>query len=132
MIFKTKSEGHRRPSTNHVLLIMKLIVVLILLNITAVWADGYAQNITLKVNGISLVQVMKSIQQQTGYGFFIKSKDLAQTRVNANIQGMEIEVAMEKLLQGKSAAWELENNTIIIKPQTSNVPPIRNTKIIPI
>lgn len=130
MIFKTKSEGLQRPSVNHVLLIMKLIVVLTLLNITAVWADGFAQNITLKVKGVSLVQVMKSIQQQTGYEFFIKSKDLAQTKVNANIRGMEIEVAMEKLLQGKSAAWELENNTIVIKPHTLKAN-LSKTKIIP-
>lgn len=121
MIFKTKPEGLHRPSVNPVLLIMKLIVVLILLNITAVWADGLAQNITLKANGMSLVQAMKSIQQQTGYEFFIKSKDLAQTKVNANIQGMQIERAMEKLLQGKSAAWQLESNTIVIKPQEHKV-----------
>ncbi len=117
MIFKTKPEGLHRPSVNRVLLIMKLIVVLILLNITAVWADGFAQNITLKAKGMSLVQAMKSIQQQTGYEFFIKSRDLAQIKVNPDIEGLQIERAMQRLLQDKPAAWVLEGNTIVIKPQ---------------
>lgn len=117
MIFKTKPEGLYGPSVNRVLLIMKLIVVLIVLNITAVMADGYAQHITLKAKGISLVQAMKSIQQQTGYEFFIKSKELAQIKVNVDIRGQHINKAMERLLHDKPAAWLLESNTIVIRPQ---------------
>ena len=116
MIFKTKPEGLYRPSVNRVLLIMKLIVVLILLNITALWANGFAQNITLKANGMSLVQAMKSIQQQTGYEFFIKSKALAHIKVSPDIQKLKVERAMEKLLQGQPVIWLLEGNTIVIKP----------------
>lgn len=140
MIFKRKPEDLYRSSVNHLLLIMKLIVVLVLLNITAVLAKSVAQNITLKTNGMSLLQAMKSIQQQTGYEFFIKSKELAQIKVQVDIQGMQIERAMEKLLQGKSAAWVLESNTIVIKPQARvsteyrnlSVPSIEQIKELPI
>ncbi len=117
MNFKKNPEGQHWSSLNRCSLIMKWIVVLILLNITTVMADGMAQSVTLKADGISLLKVMKTIQQQTNYEFFIKSKDLADMKIHADIKDLPIDGAMRKLLQDKSAEWLLEGNTIVIKPQ---------------
>ncbi|MFD1771449.1 SusC/RagA family TonB-linked outer membrane protein [Sphingobacterium suaedae] len=96
---------------------MKWIVVLILLNMTTVMAEGVAQDVTLKASGMSLLQAMKTIQQQTGYEFFIKSRDLGRIKIYAEISDLPIERAMGVLLQGKPAAWLLQGNTIVIKPR---------------
>src|SRR5690606_19286999 len=117
MNFKKNLEDRHWSSINRCSLIMKWIVVLILLNITTVMADGMAQNVTLKADGISLLKVMKTIQQQTKYEFFIKSKVLADMKIHADIKDLPIEGTMRKLLQDKSAEWLLEGNTIVIKPQ---------------
>ncbi len=103
--------------------IMKLVIVLILLNITAVFASGFAQNVTLHAKNISLVEAMKSIQKQSGYRFFLKGKKLAHIKVNADIRNLQIDKAMDKLLGGSPAEWMIENETIVIKPQ-----PIKATK----
>ncbi len=117
MNFKKNLEDRHWSSINRCSLIMKWIVVLILLNITTVMADGMAQNVTLKADGISLLKVMKTIQQQTKYEFFIKSKVLADMKIHADIKDLPIEGTMRKLLQDKSAEWLLQGNTIVIKPQ---------------
>ena len=118
MNFSTKPEDPEGTSVNRFLLIMKWTVVLILVNMTAVMADGIAQNVTLKAEGMSLVQAMKTIQRQTGYEFFIKSRELAKIKVHADIDEQPIGPTMNRLLQGKPAAWLLEGNTIVIKPQS--------------
>src|SRR5690606_17209590 len=121
MNFNTKPEDLQGSSVNRFLLIMKWIVALILLNLTTVMAEGVAQDISLKANGMSLLQVMKAIQQQTGYEFFIKSRELGRIKVHADIDGLPMNQTMQVLLQDKAAAWLLEGNTIVIKPRPNTV-----------
>lgn len=115
MILITKPEDPYRSLLNRLLLTMKLVVVLIFLNLTAVFAEGFAQRVTLKANNISLVTAMKDIQKQSGYAFFLNGKRLANIRVDVDIRGLDIDKAMNELLHGKSAEWAIENNTIVIK-----------------
>ncbi len=117
MTLTTKPDNLHGFLTNRFVRIMKLIILLILLNITTVLADGFAQKVTLKATNISLVEAMKSIQKQSGFRFFLNGRQLANIKVNTNIQAMEIDHAMNLLLEGKPARWILENGTIIIKPQ---------------
>lgn len=116
MILITKPEDLGRSSLNRLLVIMKLVTVLILLNITTVFADGVAQSVTLKAKNISLVQAMRSIQKQTGYGFFLKGKEFANIKVDVQIDNLSVEKAMNELLKGKSIDWVLNDETIVIKP----------------
>lgn len=118
MILIPNLEGLHRSSINQFLLIMKLVAVLILLSITVVFAeDGVAQHVTLKGKNMPLVQAMKSIQKQSGNRFFLNGKQLANIKVDADIENLHIDQAMDRLLQGKPAEWVMENKTIIIKPR---------------
>lgn len=127
MILIRKPEGPNRPLLNRLRQIMKLITVLILVNITAVFADGVAQNITLKARNISLVQAMKSIQKQSGYSFFLNGKQLANIKVDVDIQSLPYNKAMNEILRGKPAEWLLENRTIVVKPRP--VKPVKQSTI---
>lgn len=104
--------------TCRLLLIMKLVVLLILLSVTAVLADVSAQTVTLRVKSISLIEAMRSIQQQSGHPFFLSGKDLANIEVHGNIQNLSLDKALNQLLKGKPAEWILENETIVVKPSS--------------
>ncbi len=119
LVTKTEPEGFVRPSITRLFLIMKLIIMLILLNITVVCATGFAQHVTLKAKGIALVQAMKSIQQQSGYAFLLNGKQLANIRVDADIRNLPYDQAINKLLSGKPVEWMMENGTIVIKLRSS-------------
>lgn len=123
MIFITKPKDPSRSFINRLLLIMKLVVLLILINMTAVLGDGFAQNVTLKARNIPLVQAMRSIQKQSGHAFFLNGRDLANIRVNALIENKPVANAMNELLAGKPAEWVMENGTIVVKPA-----PLKQTK----
>src|SRR5699024_10302986 len=131
MIFITKPEDRSGSSINRLLLIMKLIALLVSLNITMVMGDGLAQTITLQVKDISLVEAMRSIQKQSGHSYFLKGKELANIRVNADIKDLELSEAMSLLLQEKPADWVLEDGTIVIRPSITkqvSIKPRRKVK----
>lgn len=123
MIFNHKVKRCCLPLTYRLLLIMKLVVLLIIINMSAVLADGFAQNVTLKARNIPLVQAMRSIQKQSGHAFFLNGRDLANIRVNAVIENKTVVSAMNQLLAGKPAEWVMENGTIVVKPA-----PLKQTK----
>lgn len=108
-------EGRKEALIYRILLNMKLVILLILLNISTVLADGFAQKVTLKARNIPLVEAMQTIQKQSGHPFFLSGKDLANIKVNVDIQNMNLDLAMDKLLVGKPVGWVMENKTIVIK-----------------
>ncbi len=124
MILMQKHRGFLCALSKRLLLIMKLVVLLITLNISALFADSFAQTITLRAKNISLVQAMRDIQKQSGHAFFLNGKELAQVKVNVDIQNLSLNQAIDKLLTGVNAVWVMEGPTIIIKPKR-----IKNTSI---
>lgn len=123
MIFNHKVKRCCLPLTYRLLLIMKLVFLLILINMSAVLAEGFAQNVTLKARNISLIEAMKSIQKQSGYAFFLNGKDLANIQVSVNLDNKSVVTAMDQLLEGKPVGWVMENGTIVVKPS-----PLKKTK----
>lgn len=115
MILLQKNEVLKRTSLSRLILIMKLIVLFTILNVSAVFASGNAQTISLHAKNMSLVNAMRSIQKQSGYGFFLNGKDLAQITRNVDIDDQPLSKAMSELLKDLPAEWLLENGTIIIK-----------------
>lgn len=110
--------AHRtRRSLSHLLLVMKLIALLIFLNITSVIADGKAQIINLSAKDLTLIEVLEIVKKQSGYGFFLNNRNLANMKLNATIKNQPLTGAIDQLLSGLPVEWVLQNNTIIIKPR---------------
>lgn len=122
MILLPNHMGLIKPPLNRLSLIMKLIFILILINISTVIAKGYSQNITVKGKNITLLDVMKSIQNQSGVEFFIKGRDLANIKINVDVTNMPIQRAMNVILNGKPTDWKIENNTIVIRSNPPTTP----------
>ncbi|MGK6350979.1 SusC/RagA family TonB-linked outer membrane protein [Parapedobacter sp. DT-150] len=93
---------------------MKLAILLTLLTVLQASAFSYAQRVTMKANNIALNEAMETVQKQTGYLFFFRGKDIAYTRVSANIADADLTTAMNMLLEDLPLSWSLEEETIII------------------
>src|SRR3546814_7017269 len=77
-------------------------------------ASSFAQNITLNVRQMPLSEVMESIRLQSGYLFLLKGKELADTKVSANIKNASLDDVMSILLADYSLDWKLEGRTIVV------------------
>jgi len=96
---------------------MKLAVLLTVLTVMQVKAVSFAQTVTLNARNVPLNEVMRTIQAQTGYLFFLTGKDVAYTNVNATFRNEGLHAAMDKLLANLPLTWEMEDKTIVIKPR---------------
>src|SRR5690606_26062854 len=122
MIFHEYAKGQCWLLTKRLLLNMKLAVFITLVTVFQAAAGGFAQTITLKAKNMSLVEVMRSVQKQSGHPFFLTGKDLANLKVNVSIQNLSLDEAMDELLKGKSVDWALQNETIIVKHVAQAMP----------
>lgn len=108
------------PLILKLLLVMKLALLLSLLFVFRVTAGGFAQVITLKVQNVPLSRAMQSVQEQSGYLFLLKGRELAETPVSAQLENGSLEEVMDALLKDASLSWILKNKTIVIKPAAKN------------
>lgn len=76
---------------------------------------SFGQTITLRVENEALIEVMKTIQQQTGHSYFFNGKELAQLEVSATIRSADLKTTMQELLAGKNVQWSLRGKTIVIR-----------------
>jgi len=96
---------------------MKLAVLLTVLTVMQVRAVSFAQTVTLNARNVPLNEVMRTIQAQTGYLFFLTGKDVAYTHVTATFRNEDLHRAMDKVLAGLPLTWDMEDGTIVIKPK---------------
>jgi TonB-linked SusC/RagA family outer membrane protein len=98
------------------LLIMKLIAIFIFAAVLQVSASGYAQNITLVQNNVSLKKVFKEIERQSGYSFFYKDKLLKQTEnVDVNVKGASVKELLDQCLKNRPLSYTILDKIIVIK-----------------
>src|SRR5690606_10713703 len=129
MNFHSCVKGSYRPLTNQWLLVMKLALFLTFLTVVQVTASTYAQRVTMHVRDMSLNEAMKQVQNQTGYLFFFRGRDVAYTRVDAQINDAGLAEAMDQLLEDLPLAWTLDNKTIVISRSTNKIPTAVETTV---
>lgn len=77
--------------------------------------------IQLKLKNKPLTEILKSIQQKTGYNILYSNELLKNTdRINIDIQSKDIREVMHACLQNSALDYEIDNRTIIIKARTVN------------
>src|SRR3546814_787706 len=122
MNFKTCAKGSDRPLSYRLLLMMKLAIFLTIGVVFQATASSFAQNITLNVRQMPLSEVMESIRLQSGYLFLLKGKELADTKVSANIKNASLDDVMSILLADYSLDWILRGRTIVVSKHPSEKP----------
>lgn len=90
---------------------------LLLTVLVATCATIYAQNsparVTLEMNGVSVEQVMRAIEQQTDYVFLNRDVDVKQT-VSVNVVDKTVPEALNALFGGTDVDYKIEARHIVI------------------
>ncbi len=103
------------PKLKKWVLIMKLTILFTILSILKLSASGFAQQVSVQVVNTPLVKVMQSLQKQSGVPFLLNGKEIANTKINANIKNVTLSKALETLFIDKPISWEIADGTIILK-----------------
>ncbi|MDB5117698.1 MAG: TonB-dependent receptor plug [Mucilaginibacter sp.] len=97
-----------------ILLVMKITTFLIIAALMQVSAAGLAQKVTLIKKDITLKEVFKEINKQTGYNIF-GSDEQINKKIDANFQNAGLLEVLNKCLENTSLTYSVEDKTIIIK-----------------
>lgn len=82
----------------------------------------FSQNITFKVNNITVKEAIKQFKQSTGYTFIFSSTDLdTQKKVSVSAENSTIKEVVEQILAGQNhIAYDIQEKNIIIKKKTAD------------
>lgn len=102
-----------------VLFVSSWIVCFVFLSLSPLSAKVFAQNgtISLRMENVSLVDVMKEITRQTGYDFLYNYeivKDKAP--VSVNVKDTKVDDLLKNLLSSRELAFEVRNQVIVLSP----------------
>lgn len=119
-IFTIKNkEWHSPDPIKKILLIMKLTVFLLILSVMQLHAEGFAQQISLKANRISLEQVFGEIKKQTSYDFVYEETLIkAIAPINVDIQNLGIDATLTRILNDQGLDYSVTDKIITIKRQS--------------
>ncbi len=110
------------------LMVMKLFIAFLVIGISQVRADGFAQSITLKQKNISLENVFKEIRKQSGYHFLYNTYIIKKANpVSVNIENATLEDALKICFRDQPLTYSIVQNTVIIKHQVKT--DVNNNKV---
>ncbi len=99
---------------------MKLSAFFTLACVVKLSAAGYAQSITIDANKTSLIQVLRTIQKQSGVPFLLNGKELAEIKIEGHVKNMPLEKAMSVLLKDKPISWSFKDNMLVVTTVKAN------------
>ncbi|MGC4232979.1 MAG: TonB-dependent receptor [Niabella sp.] len=107
---------------------MKLTTGIILFTCLSVSASSFSQRITLEGKGISIENVFKAIEKQSGYVFFYDYSILSKAKpVTVQVKNVPLRDALIKCFEGQPFIYNIVGKTIAVKPEkgisTKKVPP---------
>lgn len=98
------------------LLVMKITTFILFMALMQVSAAGIAQRITLVKSNITLKEVFKEINKQTGYSIYSSESQLNSNQtIDANFKDVPVLEVLDKCLQNTHLTYTVENKTVIIR-----------------
>jgi TonB-linked SusC/RagA family outer membrane protein len=95
---------------------MKLTLTILIFCTLQVSAHGYAQKTSISEDNISLSEVFKAIEQQTGYLFFYDRDVVQKTKpIKIYLKKASIEEALAVCLKNSGLTYAIVNKTIVIQ-----------------
>ncbi|VTP99868.1 TonB-dependent receptor plug domain-containing protein [Sphingobacterium daejeonense] len=91
------------------------------------FATTFGQTISIHVKDVPLIDVMRTIQNQTGHSYFLNGRELANLKVSAALNNADLKTTMSSLLKGKPASWSMKGKTIVIKKKNSSNSSLENS-----
>lgn len=127
MKFISKAMLCKWPNPQQFILAMKLTTFLMLLALLQASAKSYSQGITLSKKNASVTEILKLIQQQSGYHFLFDKMDIEKAgTISVNVKNVSIEEALQKSLENQPLSFKIMQQTIVLKskPTSPEVIPI--------
>lgn len=112
-----KNRDGNRPFrfVDKMLLIMKLTVFLVFLLVTATYAEGVAQRVSLSLRNVSLETVFSAISAQTNHRFMYTDEVVkGANNVNVDVKGATLEQALGKVLKEHHLVFRIIAETVLI------------------
>lgn len=77
----------------------------------------FAQDISLKINDLTVKEAMEKLKETSGYSFVFSSKDInTKQRVNVSVKDATIEEVVRQILKGqKDVSFEIQGKNIVVK-----------------
>ena len=107
-----------RRKWKKILFVMKLKLVLILISSFQLSAAVYSQGngLTLKMEDVSLEQVIWEIQKQTDFVFMYGTRDIAKVnKLTIDVTDKTVNEILNQCLSGTGLVYEISGNAVIIK-----------------
>ena len=107
-----------RDGMNKCLFVMKQTLFFLIVFVFQAYAgNSQTTRVNLKLKNASLIELIKTIEQQTGMGFIYEPSILQKTgKVTLNVDNESLEIVLKKALNSQGLTSETYENTIIIKP----------------
>lgn len=91
----------------------------------------FSQNISMRINNVTVKEAMEELKNSSGYSFVFSSVDVnTKKRVSVVLEDATIEEVVKQILQGQNElTYEIQGKKIIIKKAQSAVPPVQQGKV---
>lgn len=123
MKFNLKAMLLASPQPPKVLLAMNLTVAILLLTLSSVSAKSYSQAVTLNERNASIERVLQSIENQTGYNFLYKKKDLQNfAPIHINVTNVSLAEALDACLKAQNVTYRIFEKTVVLKRESISSP----------
>ena len=114
-----------RRTLKEISLAMKLLLMLLVCSVGLTYAsDGYAQrnSISLNVKNSTIEEVLHTIERESGFGFFINSKNLnLNRRVTVSVSDENIFQVLKQVFEGTDIEYKVLDNQIVLTAKETKV-----------
>lgn len=83
--------------------------------------SAYSQDISLKINNVTVKEAMERVKKDTGYSFIFSSKDVnTNQRVSVSVSDASIEEVIKQILKGQQGLdYEIQGKKIVLRKAQS-------------
>jgi TonB-linked SusC/RagA family outer membrane protein len=106
-----------------ILIVMTRIMLLLVIALTHVFAEGFGQKISINAKGVPVEHVLKTIEKQTHYLFLYNESDLQESeKVSLKIRNASIDQALKALFKDIPVSYKIFNQNIVLKKVAKSQP----------
>jgi TonB-dependent starch-binding outer membrane protein SusC len=110
------------PKTRKAVRIMKLTAIFLLAACLQVSARGWTQAITISVKDAPLLTVLKAIERQTDFVFFVNNKELQKAKkVTLDVTNIPLQQVLELCFKGQPLGYSITGKVINVFPKEEKI-----------
>jgi TonB-linked SusC/RagA family outer membrane protein len=116
--------GGRAHFAAQILITMTRIMLLLIVTLTHVAADGFSQKISFHARKQPIQQVLKTIERQSGYLFLYDEQDVPESRtVTARVRNASLDQVLETVFRDMPVSYKIFQRNIVVKRMLKSATP---------